>query len=62
MAWEGSGAARACRFSGVPFVELRGITDCADKGAPQDFDVNLEHCMANLAALLHGWLTPRHEE
>jgi adenosylhomocysteine nucleosidase len=56
VAWEGSGAARACLFSGVPFLELRGVTDYADKAAAQDFDVNLALCMANLAKLLHDWL------
>jgi adenosylhomocysteine nucleosidase len=56
VAWEGSGAARACRFSAVPFVEVRCVTDYADKAAAQDFDANLVLCMANLAALLHGWL------
>jgi adenosylhomocysteine nucleosidase len=26
VAWEGAGGARACHFSGVPFVEIRGVT------------------------------------
>jgi adenosylhomocysteine nucleosidase len=56
VAWEGSGAARACLFSGVPFLELRCVTDQADKSAAQDFDVNLALCMENLARLLCGWL------
>jgi len=56
VAWEGSGAARACRFSGVPCLELRGVTDFADKSAPQDFDANLPVCMGHIARLLHDWL------
>jgi adenosylhomocysteine nucleosidase len=55
VAWEGSGAARACRFSGVPFLELRGITDVADKCAAQHFDENLALAMSNVALLLHHW-------
>jgi adenosylhomocysteine nucleosidase len=62
VAWEGSGAARACRFSEVPFVELRCVTDWADKTAAADFDANLVLCMANLAALLHGWLAVSERE
>ncbi|OWK43410.1 5'-methylthioadenosine/S-adenosylhomocysteine nucleosidase [Fimbriiglobus ruber] len=56
VAWEGAGAARACRFGGVPFMELRGVTDHADKSAPQDFDHNLPLCMGHLGQLLDAWL------
>jgi adenosylhomocysteine nucleosidase len=37
VAWEGAGAARACAFSGVPFVEIRAVADRADQFGPQDF-------------------------
>ena len=30
VAWEGAGGARACQFSGIPFMEIRGVTDNAD--------------------------------
>lgn len=53
VAWEGSGAARACRFSGLPFLELRAVTDSADKSAPTDFDAHLKCGMQNLARLVH---------
>ena len=33
VAWEGAGGARAAAFSGVPFVEVRGISDMADREA-----------------------------
>ena len=33
VAWEGAGGARACRFSQVPFLETRGITDTAGSTA-----------------------------
>jgi adenosylhomocysteine nucleosidase len=52
VAWEGSGAARAALFSGIGSLEIRAITDAADKEAPQRFDANLAIAMANLASLL----------
>jgi len=55
VAWEGAGGARACAFSGVPFVELRGITDTADHNAPADFRTNLRVAMASAAALVAIW-------
>jgi adenosylhomocysteine nucleosidase len=55
VAWEGAGGARACAFSGVPFVELRGITDTADHNAAADFRTNLRIAMASAAALVALW-------
>lgn len=49
VAWEGAGAARACRFSDLPFVEVRGICDSADHEAEKDFFTNLEWVMSHLA-------------
>jgi len=69
VAWEGAGGARACHFSGIPFLEIRGITDSADSDAASDFGANLEGAMRNVAALfetelLIGWFersgTPIH--
>ena len=57
VGWEGAGGARACRFSRVPFVELRGITDTANHTAPADFETNLDRAMANIAALVARWRT-----
>ena len=59
VAWEGAGGARACRFGGVPFVEIRGITDSADSDAASDFEVNLGRAMGNVAALITSWLDER---
>jgi len=56
VAWEGAGGARACRFSGTPFVEIRGVTDRADGDAAVDFESNLGSAMANVAALITSWL------
>ena len=56
VAWEGSGAARAALFNGIGSLEIRAVTDAADKEAPQRFDTNLPIAMANLASLLRLWL------
>jgi adenosylhomocysteine nucleosidase len=56
VAWEGAGGARACRFSGVPFVEIRGVTDTADQDAPADFETNLAIAIHNVATLITSWL------
>jgi len=56
VAWEGSGAARAALFNDIGSLEIRGVTDAADKEAPQRFDANLPIAMANLASLLRLWL------
>lgn len=56
VAWEGVGGAKACAFSGLPFVEIRGVTDTADHNAASDFEENLEIAMSNLAALIITWV------
>jgi adenosylhomocysteine nucleosidase len=56
VAWEGSGAARAALFSGIGSLEIRAVTDAADKEAPQRCHINLPVAMANLASLLRLWL------
>jgi adenosylhomocysteine nucleosidase len=56
VAWEGVGGARACAFSEVPYLEIRGATDTANHEAPVVFDVNLKIVMKNIAFLLHRWL------
>ena len=53
---EGVGGARACGFSEVPYLEIRGVTDTADHEAPVVFDVNLNIVMKNIAFLLYEWL------
>lgn len=56
VAWEGIGGARACAFSDVPYLELRGATDTANHAAPVVFHVNLKIVMKNIALLLLQWL------
>jgi adenosylhomocysteine nucleosidase len=57
VAWEGAGGARACALGGVPFVEIRGITDNADSEAPADFARNLGAALCNVAAVITELLT-----
>jgi adenosylhomocysteine nucleosidase len=55
VAWEGAGGARACQFSNIPFIEIRGITDGADSRAATDFEANLPDVMGNVATLIVTW-------
>ena len=57
VAWEGAGGARACQFGGVPFVEIRGLTDGATHNAPLDFERNLEAALANAATVITAWIS-----
>ena len=56
VAWEGAGGARACALTGIPFIELRGVTDSADHDASADFETNLALAMENVADLVWQWL------
>jgi len=55
VAWEGAGGARACHFSGVPFIEVRGITDHANSQAATDFKLHLRSAMRHVARLITAW-------
>lgn len=52
VAWEGAGGARACAFSGVPFLEVRGITDGADHAAAASFRANTPAVMGRVATVI----------
>lgn len=52
VAWEGAGGARAARFSDVPYVEIRGISDGANETAAADFKGNLPTTMVNVARVV----------
>ena len=52
VAWEGAGGAKACAFAGVPFLEVRGISDMADSGAMEAFTQNLPMAMNNVAQVV----------
>lgn len=57
VAWEGAGGARACQFSNVPYIEIRGVTDGADGDAAASFEMNLASLMDNLAHLMIAWIS-----
>jgi adenosylhomocysteine nucleosidase len=61
VAWEGAGGARACQFSGVPYLEIRGVTDKANSAAATDFAANLAVVMRNIAVLLTTWAKSLHQ-
>jgi adenosylhomocysteine nucleosidase len=52
VGWEGAGGARACEFSNVPFLEIRGVSDLADHAAPEEFFKNLPSTMKNVASVV----------
>jgi adenosylhomocysteine nucleosidase len=52
VAWEGAGGARACRLHGVPFIEIRAITDAADGHAAKAFSENVKHGMRHVAEVI----------
>jgi adenosylhomocysteine nucleosidase len=55
VAWEGAGGARAARFSGLAFVEVRAISDRADAHAAASFRENLREVVPHAARLLLAW-------
>jgi adenosylhomocysteine nucleosidase len=60
VAWEGAGGARACQFSGVPYIEVRGITDHANSQAAADFKLHLPSAMRHVARLITAWASLEH--
>lgn len=56
VAWEGAGAFRACALTGVACLELRGLTDSADRSAAADFETHVAVAMSNVATLLYSWI------
>lgn len=61
VAWEGAGGARVADFNGLDFLEIRGVTDAADAGAPLSFGENVSRAMTNAARLLLRWRGERRE-
>jgi adenosylhomocysteine nucleosidase len=55
-AWEGAGCASACRLTKSSFLEIRGVTDFADKNTKEVFFHNLESSIRNLASVVMDWL------
>jgi nucleoside phosphorylase len=55
VAWEGSGGARAARFNGIGFIEIRGITDTADEHAAAAFHANVRTVMLHVVDVILAW-------
>lgn len=55
VAWEGSGGARAAKLNGIPFLEIRCVTDGADADAAASFRANCENVLPNIAEVLVKW-------
>ena len=52
VAWEGAGGARAAKFSNVPYLEIRGISDSAIDEALTKFFENIPSAMRTVALVL----------
>ena len=52
VAWEGAGGARAAQLSGIPFLEIRGISDGAGENAFEEFWANIPIAVGNVAAVV----------
>lgn len=59
VAWEGAGGAKAAQFNGIPFIEIRAITDAADGEAPDSYRVHLADAVMNIGRILLPWLRER---
>jgi adenosylhomocysteine nucleosidase len=53
VAWEGAGGARACRFTNVPYLELRAVTDLANEQSMRNFADTIGQAMINLGHVLN---------
>lgn len=52
VAWEGAGGARAAQLSGLPFLEIRGISDGAGDNAFDEFWANIPIAVGSVAAVV----------
>ena len=55
VAFEGAGGARAAALSGVPYLEVRGISDMADHDFLGEFEAVVPVAMGNVATVV-AWL------
>lgn len=53
VAWEGIGFAKACSSNNVPSLEIRGISDLADKNGEQQFFNNIEDVLKNTSSIVN---------
>ena len=52
VAWEGAGGARAAQLSGIPFLEVRGISDGAGENALEEFWANIPIAIRSVATVV----------
>ena len=52
VAWEGAGGARAAQLSGLPFLEIRGISDGAGENAFEEFWANIPIAIRSVATVV----------
>ena len=52
VAWEGAGGARAAQLSGLPFLEIRGISDSAGENAFEEFWTNIPIAIRSVATVV----------
>ena len=52
VAWEGAGGARAAQLSGLPFLEIRGISDGAGENAFEEFWTNIPIAIRSVATVV----------
>ncbi len=52
VAWEGAGGARAAQLSGIPFLEVRGISDGAGENAFEEFWANIPIAIRSVASVV----------
>ncbi|MYA53428.1 MAG: 5'-methylthioadenosine/S-adenosylhomocysteine nucleosidase [Dehalococcoidia bacterium] len=55
VAYEGAGGARAAAFSGIPYIEVRGISDMADHDFLEELDTVVPLAMEPVASVI-TWL------
>ncbi len=59
VAWEGAGGAKASQFNGIPFIEIRAVTDAADGEAPDSYRIHLADAVKNIGRVLLPWFRDR---
>ena len=58
VAFEGAGGARSALFSGIPYLEVRGISDMAEGDVLTELVANLPDAMANVAVVIARLAAP----
>ncbi|MGD9588998.1 MAG: 5'-methylthioadenosine/S-adenosylhomocysteine nucleosidase [Pyrinomonadaceae bacterium] len=56
VAWEGAGGAKAAQLNGIPFLEIRAVTDAADGEAPESYRIHHLEAVKNIGRVLLPWL------